>query len=52
VVSADSEPARFFSWRTDAQIRRFASQYFTLFDFHVIAPGRMHFQSLTLRRPA
>lgn len=46
------EPARFFSWRTDEQIRRFVTQYFTLFDFHVIAPGRMHFQSLTLRCPA
>ncbi len=46
------EPARFFSWRTDEQIRRFATEYFTLFDFHVIAPGRMHFQSLTLRCPA
>lgn len=46
------EPARFFSWRTDEQIRRFVTQHFTLFDFHVIAPGRMHFQSLTLRCPA
>jgi SAM-dependent methyltransferase len=46
------EPARFFSWRTDEQIRQFVTQYFTLFDFHVIAPGRMHFQSLTLRCPA
>jgi SAM-dependent methyltransferase len=46
------EPARFFSWRTDEQIRHFATQYFTIFDFHVVAPGRRHFQSLTLRRPA
>lgn len=44
------EPARFFSWRTDAQIRVLASQHFTLFDFHTIAAGQLHFQSLTLRR--
>ena len=46
------EPARFFSWRTDEQIRGFVSRHFTVFDFHVIAPGRSHFQSLTLRCPA
>jgi hypothetical protein len=46
------EPARFFPWRTGQQIRHFVTQYFTLSDFHIIAPGRMHFQSLTLRRPA
>jgi SAM-dependent methyltransferase len=46
------EPPRFFSWRTDDQIRTFAARYFSLFDFHVIEPGRMHFQSLTLRCPA
>jgi SAM-dependent methyltransferase len=44
------EPARFFSFRTDEQIRQFASEHFTVFDFHVVAPGQMHFQSLTLRR--
>jgi SAM-dependent methyltransferase len=46
------EPARFFSWRTDEQIRGFAAAQFSVFDFHVIEPGRAHFQSLTLRRPA
>ena len=46
------EPPRFFSWRTDEQIRQFAARYFTVFDFHVIKPGEFHFQSLTLRRPA
>jgi SAM-dependent methyltransferase len=44
------EPARFFSFRTDEQIKRFARQHFTVFDFHVIAAGQMDFQSLTLRR--
>ena len=45
------EPARFFSWRTDEQIKGFATRYFSLVDFHVIEPGQLHFQSLTLRRP-
>jgi SAM-dependent methyltransferase len=46
------EPARFFSWRTDEQIRGFATRHFSLFDFHVIEPGQLHFQSLTMRRSA
>ena len=46
------EPPRFFSWRTDEQIRDFATRYFTICDYHVIEPGRLHFQSLTMRRPA
>ena len=29
-----------------------ATRYFSLFDFHVIEPGQLHFQSLTMRRPA
>jgi len=37
--------------RTDEQIRQFAAEYFTIFDFHVIKPAEFHFQSLTLRRP-
>ena len=45
------EPPRFFSWRTDGQIRDVASRHFTLVDFHVIEPGQLHFQSLTLQRP-
>jgi SAM-dependent methyltransferase len=46
------EPARFFSWRTDEQIRGFVTRYFSLVDFHVIEPGQLDFQSLTMRRPA
>ncbi len=45
------EPPRFFSWRTDEQIQDFVTRYFSLVDFHVIEPGQLHFQSLTLRRP-
>ncbi len=46
------EPKRFFSWRTDAQIRDIASQYFDVVDFHVQGErDRYRFQSLTLRRP-
>jgi SAM-dependent methyltransferase len=43
-------PPRFFSWRTDEQIQRFARRRFEIVDFHVVGPGREHFQSLTLRR--
>ncbi len=46
-------PARFFSWRTDEQIQRYASQSFEIADFHVVQPGTEYrFQALTLRRPA
>jgi hypothetical protein len=38
--------------RTDEQIRDYATRYFGLYDFHVIEPGQLHFQSLTMRRPA
>jgi SAM-dependent methyltransferase len=44
-------PPRFFSWRTDEQIQQFARRCFDIVDFHVVAPGGQHFQSLTLRRP-
>jgi hypothetical protein len=44
-------PPRFFSWRTDEQIKGLATRYFSLVDFHVIEPGQLHFQSLTMRRP-
>lgn len=43
-------PPRFFSWRTDEQIQQFARRRFDIVDFHVVAPQRQHFQSLTLRR--
>ena len=46
------KPARFFSLRTDEQIRDFATRYFSLVDFHVIERGQHRFQSLTMRRPA
>lgn len=45
------EPPRFFSWRTDEQIQDLVTRYFSLVDFHVIEPGQLHFQSLTMRRP-
>jgi SAM-dependent methyltransferase len=44
-------PPRFFSWRTDDQIRQFARQRFDIVDFHVVGLEAEHFQSLTLRRP-
>ena len=43
-------PPWFFSWRTDEQIQQFARRRFDIVDFHVVAPQRQHFQSLTLRR--
>jgi len=46
------DPPRFFSWRTDEQIQQFAGRCFDSVDFHVVGLGQLHFQSLTLRRPA
>lgn len=43
-------PPRFFSRRTDEQLRRFASGAFEMVDFHVREVGDERFQSLTLRR--
>jgi SAM-dependent methyltransferase len=49
----DHVPPRFFSWRTDAQIRHFAAEHFEIVDFHVVPREEGHrFQSLTLRREA
>jgi hypothetical protein len=45
------DPPRFFSWRTDEQLRRFAEASFDVVDFHVASAGDHRFQSLTLRRP-
>jgi SAM-dependent methyltransferase len=45
------DPPRFFSWRTDEQIQRFARQSFDIVDFHVVEHDEIHFQSLTLARP-
>jgi SAM-dependent methyltransferase len=48
----DHVPARFFSWRTDDQIRQLASDSFDIVDFHIAQPDTQYrFQSLTLRRP-
>ena len=44
-------PPRFFSWRTDEQIQQFTRRCFDIVDFHVVGLERLHFQSLTLRRP-
>ncbi|HEX7745167.1 MAG TPA: SAM-dependent methyltransferase, partial [Micromonosporaceae bacterium] len=45
------DPPRFFSFRTDEQIQRFAARHFDIFDFHVVRTDQFRFQSLTLRRP-
>lgn len=45
------EPPRFFSFRTDEQIQRYARRSFSIVDFHGIDLGGPRFQSLTLRRP-
>jgi SAM-dependent methyltransferase len=51
-ASDDHVPARFFSWRTDDQIVRYASESFEIVDFHIAQAGTQYrFQSLTLRRP-
>jgi SAM-dependent methyltransferase len=47
----DYDPPRFFAWRTDEQIVRFARSSFAVEDFHVVRDEDTHFQSLTLRRP-
>jgi len=47
-------PPRFFSWRTDDQLRGFAADAgLDVVDFHVVHTDRDYrFQSLTLRKPA
>ncbi len=45
------DPPRFFAFRTDEQIRQAAADAFEILDFHVVEPGGLHFQSLTLLRP-
>lgn len=49
----DYEPKRFFSWLTDQQIQRAASELFDLVDFHRIPldGDRWGYQALLLRRP-
>ncbi|GAB1644919.1 class I SAM-dependent methyltransferase [Krasilnikovia sp. MM14-A1259] len=53
-VAADDaqEPWRFFALRTDEQILRAAAQVFEIVDFHTVDDGKLHFQALTLARPA
>jgi SAM-dependent methyltransferase len=46
------QPQRFFSFRTDEQLRRFAEAEFEIVDFHPVKDGDLTFQSLTLRAPA
>lgn len=46
------DPPRFFSFRSDDEIRDFVSVSFDTVDFHVISGDRLHFQSFTLRKPA
>lgn len=45
------DPPRFFSFRSDEAIQRFARGHFDLLDFHVVGSGEQRFQSLTLSRP-
>ena len=46
----DHQPKRFFAMRTDEQIQEYASQHFTIVDFHTVTfDDGQHFQSLTLR---
>lgn len=47
----DHDPPRFFSFRSDEQLREFAdAAAFDIVDFHVVGAGESRFQSLTLRR--
>jgi SAM-dependent methyltransferase len=51
VLPDDShDPPRFFSFRTDDQMRSFVEPYFEVLDFHVVK-GQVRFQALTLRVP-
>ncbi len=44
------DPPRFFSWRTDEQLQRYARACFDIVDFHTVELTTYRFQSLTLRR--
>ena len=43
-------PPRFFSWRSDEQLKAFAQECFDEVDFHTIGEDRRRFQALTLSR--
>jgi SAM-dependent methyltransferase len=45
------EPPRFFSFRSDEQLQRYARESFEIVDFHGVDLDGLRFQSLTLRRP-
>lgn len=48
----DSDPPRFFAWRSDEQIQHYVVDAgFIITDFHVRLGGPDRFQSLTLTRP-
>jgi SAM-dependent methyltransferase len=47
----EHDPPRFFAWRTDEQIQRFARESFDIVDFHVVTVNDIGFQSLTVARP-
>ncbi|MFC7548204.1 class I SAM-dependent methyltransferase [Plantactinospora sp. GCM10030261] len=51
-IAADDQhdPPRFFSFRTDEEIQRFAADAFEIVDFHAVPVGELRFQALTLRR--
>jgi SAM-dependent methyltransferase len=45
-------PKRFFSFRTDAEIQSYVTEFFSIVDFHRVTTGDVEpYQSLTLRRP-
>jgi SAM-dependent methyltransferase len=45
-------PKRFFALRTDDEMVAYAGAAFEVLDFHTVDHGGLHFQSLTLVRPA
>jgi len=49
----DYEPKRFFSFYEDDAIQEMVKRYFILEDFHTVSigEGKLHFQSMTLRKP-
>src|SRR5437868_9818345 len=48
----DHDPPRFFSFRSDEQLQKYASKSFEIVDFHALETSEGRFQSLTLRRSA
>jgi SAM-dependent methyltransferase len=44
-------PARFFSRRTDEELRGYVSRLFEVVDFHRVETAEWPFQAVTLRRP-